>query len=111
MAGGTRFVPNQLGIRQYFSSDPALARAVSAIADQIKERAQAIAPVRTGSYRDSIEVELARDDATGVLMARVNATDFKSHWIEFGTIDTPAFAPLRRALEGMGVVVTGGGAT
>lgn len=33
------------------------------------------------------------------LFGRVNANDFKSNWIEFGTGDQEAKAPLRRALE------------
>ena len=47
---------------------------------------------------------------TGMVMARINANDFKSAFIEFGTGEpgpTPAFAPLRRGCEAAGLNLRG----
>jgi O-succinylbenzoate synthase len=49
--------------------------------------ARSIAPVVSGDYRDSIEAE----------GPDLVATDFKAHWIEFGTVRTRAQAVLRTA--------------
>ena len=71
------------------------------IADNIADAARAVAPVDQRDYVDGIEVETG-DDEQGNPVARVNANDWKSHGIEFGTVDTPKFAPLRRGLDSQG---------
>jgi hypothetical protein len=65
--------------------------------EQAAQEAQRLAPVDTGEYRSSIRVV---DTPTG---ARVVAEDDKATYIEFGTEDTPAFAPLRRGTEAAGL--------
>lgn len=66
-------------------------------AEAAAREAQRLAPVDTGEYRASIRVV---DSADGV---RVVANDDKATFIEFGTSDTPAFAPLRRGTEAAGL--------
>ena len=58
-------------------------------AEEIVEAAKAVAPVDTGTYRDSIHVE------DGKVVADVDYAGA----VEFGTSDTPAHAPLRRGAE------------
>ena len=82
-----------------------LARTAGKIADV----ARYLAPVDEGDYARKIYVASGLDGPT--MIARVNAYDFKSHWIEFGTGNpgpTTAFAPLRRAADATGVKLYGG---
>src|SRR5688572_12536812 len=46
-----------------------------------------ISPEDTGAYIDSIEVQVKGNDV------RVSATDEAAEYIEYGTEDTPEFAP------------------
>jgi hypothetical protein len=71
--------------------------------DDIADAAKAAAPVDEGDYRDGIETEtgMGKDGIQG----RVNATWWTSHFIEFGTDDTPTFAPMRRGAEAAGYSV------
>lgn len=62
------------------------------VAEEVKKTAQAIAPKRTGVYIKGLKVKVVGP------AVYVSGTDFKSHWIEFGTVDTPTFAPIRRAV-------------
>lgn len=66
---------------------------LTADAERAAQAARAAAPVATGRYRDGIGVE---SDATHV---RLVGRDFKSHWIEWGTIRTRAHATLRNAAK------------
>jgi len=61
------------------------------------DAAKQFAPVEEGDYRDGIEVVID-DDAV-----RIDAKDWKSHFIEWGTVDTPIFAPLRRGVRAAGL--------
>lgn len=60
------------------------------VAQQAVDYAKSIAPVHEGAYRDGIRI--GRKGTKGVL---VEFSDYKSHWIEFGTGDpapTPEYA-------------------
>ena len=102
------FVPNMAGIRAIASS-PEMQLAIMQITEMIAAAAREIAPrssIAEEHYADEIVVERGQDggDFAGI----VNAKNFKSNWIEFGTGQpgpTPAFAPLRRGAE----AVTGRG--
>lgn len=59
--------------------------------------AKAQAPVRTGTYRDSISGTVAK--AEGGWRGYVTASVYYAIFVEFGTEDTPTFATLRRAGE------------
>lgn len=81
------------GLKHILERDEAVMVRVRRTAEQIAEEARAIAPVATGAYRDSIHVE-QEETAAGVVADVPYAV-----FVEFGTSDTPAFAPLRRAAE------------
>lgn len=93
------FVPNPAGIAS-IPSLPAFAAAMLELGNQIAQAAQSSAPVLTGAYRNAIE---SVPHPPGV---RVQATDYKSAWIEFGTgypAPTPAFAVLQNAAGAAGI--------
>lgn len=73
-----------------------------------KARATNFGSYSVGNYVKGIKVDAGVEQ--GVLTARVNATDFKSHWLEFGTqgtSPTPIFQPLRAAAESLGFKLGG----
>lgn len=67
------------------SSDEVL-KAKIELAETAAEYWRSISPVRTGAYRDSIQVDVDRD------VVRVIAADDAASYIEFGTEDTPEWA-------------------
>lgn len=69
--------------------------------EEAEEIARGYAPVATGAYRDGIKADQVW--AEGKWISRLNAYDFKSAWIEFGTSRMPAFAILRNAMEAAGL--------
>lgn len=100
-----RFVYNK-------ASEPLLARTVqmqAAMAERaelVAEAARSLGPRGDSEphYVDMIEVAVGAGPRGAI--ARVNANKFTSHWIEFGTGapgPTPAFAPLRRGAESVGL--------
>lgn len=107
--GGVRFVPNPAGIKA-LGYTPAMLAWCMAKGSSIRDIAVAIAPVGDGEdgghYKDQITVDRSPITSTGA-GARVNARKFTSGWIEFGTSDTPAFAPLRTAADADGVELGG----
>lgn len=70
---------------------------MEAKAEEAAEHARRSAPVDTGEYRDSIHAEAGVENGTA--FGRVVADDEKWRFLEFGTLDTPVFAPLRKGLE------------
>jgi hypothetical protein len=92
------YVPNFFGIRTLARSI-GVNRALGYKATRIGSVAQRIAPVRTGAYRDGIVVS----------GNRIMATAAHSRFVEFGTSDTPVFAPLRRAADAETMGWKGGG--
>lgn len=66
------------------------------IAEQAAGDARAAAPVYTGAYRDGIGVETAGDRVFIV------DNDPDAIYVEFGTVDTPAFAALTDAARQYG---------
>ena len=83
-----------------------MAEAMGAQAKAAAVAARSIAPVATGDYRNSIEGESGVEG--GKAIGRVSARDFKSGWIEFGTSKWAAHAVLRRAIDAIGLRMTGG---
>jgi hypothetical protein len=53
------------------------------------------APVDTGEYKDSIQVTQPAEGGRG----EVSATDDIANLIEYGTVDTPEFAPAAKTVE------------
>jgi hypothetical protein len=75
-----------------------------AITDLSAAASRALAPERTGNYRDGIrgQIDLESEGYVGYVIGE----DFKTVWIELGTGEpkpTPAFQPLRRGLESVGI--------
>lgn len=79
------------GFERILDREPGVKRLMRRRAEEAASIAKSLAPVATGDYRDSIGVD---EDIDGVKLV---ATDFKAHWIEWGTVRTRAFAPLRTA--------------
>lgn len=81
-----KYVPNPAFMKLFEASD-AWFDSRDEAAREITDTARAIAPVDKGTYRDSISAEDGKVVATAAHAAS----------LEFGTKDTPTFAPLRRA--------------
>lgn len=73
-------------IYRAINSDPEVVAAKLELANKAAEYAKSIAPVETGTYRDSIHV---RQGGTTVW---VGFEDPKAHLVEWGSVDTPEFA-------------------
>ena len=71
---------------------------LKAPANRVVDAIRSVAPERTGFFKASVHVEVHAD---GVFVA---TDDPKWPYLEYGTSDTPRFAPLRRGLERAGVV-------
>jgi hypothetical protein len=103
-----KFVPNPLGIA-LIGRTPLMARAMVGRADEVAGIVRTIAPVgpgKGGHYRDMIST--GPIVSQGLAGGRVNANKFTSGFIEFGTSDTPTFAPLRTACDAAGLSLDGG---
>jgi hypothetical protein len=90
------FVPDPTFEKQ-LQHDPEYLAYLDRVANEAAAAAKAAAPRDTGEYADSISGEVVHDE--GKARARVSSDDPKWPYIEFGTEDTPAFAPLRRPLD------------
>jgi hypothetical protein len=90
------FKPDRRAIRKL-----ARAREMEAVAadraEMVADAARALAPVRRGTYQAGITTRTVK--TRDGFMGQVVATHFTSRWIELGTINQRAQAPLRRALE------------
>ena len=76
-----KVVLSHKGMRELLN-DPGVRAELHRRADLVAARAKATAPVDTGAYRDSIEIE---DDTTDRAVVRIIAKDRKSHIIEART--------------------------
>ena len=121
LLSGINFIPNPMGIAMIARStmmETMLKGAAEAIAVVVRQ----IGPSDVGNEPQGLgymgiraevdpvpyvnQISVASGVKEGVVMARVNADKFTSNWIEFGTGEpgpTPAFAPLRRAAESVGL--------
>lgn len=81
MAKLTDFIP-QADIDFALENDDEVIAYKVAVAKQGVDYAKSIAPVDDGDYRDGIRV--GRSGNTGV---EIEFSDYKSHWVEFGTED------------------------
>lgn len=91
---------------------PWMAGELRLIAEDIARRAKSLGPKDDDAphYVDLIDVDVGLVKRAGgsgggwrsVYIARVNAFKFTSHWVEFGSVHNPPFAPLRRAVESVG---------
>lgn len=90
------YVPNPLFSSLLHASEE-FREGIGEIAEGVKDAAQEVAPERTGSYRDSIEVEQSGSETAVV------TKDFAGHLVEFGSINNPAYAPLRNGARKAGL--------
>lgn len=103
-----KFVPNPEGIA-LFRASPGIAAALQIHAQQAVDAAKLIAPIASeppsigeaGDYLRGLAAHSGVDG--GRALARVVGHDFKSVWIEFGSIHMPVYAVLRRACESVGL--------
>jgi HK97 gp10 family phage protein len=66
----------------------------------VAKHARALAPVDTGALKKSVKARRGKQRlAKGQALAFANAADFKSHWLEYGTVHQPAQPYLRPALD------------
>lgn len=106
-----RFVLNPVGVKA-LARDAGVRLALHTIAESIAQEVRDIGPKDDDAdphYVEAITVDSGVDK--GMATARVNANKFTSNWIEFGTGapgPTPAFAPMRRAVENLGFHTVGG---
>lgn len=81
-------------IDSYLENDPDVLERKLELANEIADYAKSIAPEDSGDYIDGIEVRRYGKTGVGVVF-----TDPKSNLIEYGTIDTPAFAVMAKTAE------------
>ena len=111
-AGG-RFIPNPIGIAA-IASGPQMLAMLGAEVKKIEVVAKELArqeAYQTGDYYRGIRSSSGYDKIDGkpTAVGRVNAFDFKSGWIEFGSIKIqPPRRILQRAAEAVGHHLTVG---
>lgn len=91
-------------IDREMATNPEVLSEITALANAAEAYWKSIAPVGdpatdpdSGSYKDSIKTKIMRG-RNGLPFARIEASDYKAHWIEYGTGDpypTPEFACMR----------------
>jgi hypothetical protein len=118
MAGKVIFVPDPEGIA-ILAEAPGMVESMDVFAQEAAMRTRELVPIgedtgsdaRWGHYHDQVTVDVGIDDTpiAGLpgphAVARVNANKFTAHWLEFGTVNMRALAPLRRGAEAAGLTV------
>lgn len=99
-----RFEKDQLA-EQKLATWPGLIPDLEELVKAAEVAAIAIAPVESGKYKASI-TSAAGYDERGRIIGRLRADDWKAIWIEYGTVNSPAHATLRRAMDSVGLKVT-----
>lgn len=102
------------------AEDPEIRAGVIRKAQEVQAYWKSIAPVGTrthtlksgyvdepGDYRDSIVVKY-RKDHEGRLEARVVATDYKAHWLEYGSVHNKEGAYAQRTVDHFNGTTAGG---
>lgn len=106
-----KFTLNPAGVGEFLKTDPALREKLAAHVRSGVEYAQSIAPVgdateggaytrsgrKPGDYRAGLRGEVV--EGRNRLTGRVVSTDFKSHWIEYGSARMPKRRVLGRTMD------------
>lgn len=92
----TVFKPNPR-FREEMAKDPHYRPGLREHGEHVKTAVQTVAPHTHGDYAESIEVV---EDNGEVF---VNSTDPFAHLIEFGSVNNPPYAPLRRGVRAAGL--------
>lgn len=97
-----KFIPNPAFVA-LMEKEPTYLAAMSTIADLVAEEAREIAPqpgsghpYATGAYRDSIRT-------SGSTVGAGDDEAWYAWILEYGSVDTPAFATLRTAVKNLGL--------
>lgn len=97
----TRVIPDPDGIDQLLN-EPAVLALVAKGAQDVAANARAIAPLgREGFLKRSYRATPARVSADGVT-ATAYTISMAGHWAEWGSVNNPPYAPLRRGAERLG---------
>jgi hypothetical protein len=92
----SKYKPN-LAFPKQQSVEPEMLAAFALAAEGIAESIRMNAPIQTGRYKRSIKVTQAPTQVT------VGSHDFAGHIIEWGSVKTPALAPIRRGVLAAGL--------
>lgn len=85
------------GVKDRANTSPEVRDRLADIADAGADYARSIAPVDEGDYEAGIDGDVVF--VNGAWRGRIIARDWKSRFIEYGTVDTPKFGVLRRTRE------------
>lgn len=92
-----RFLPDPT-VRQQVERQAAFKRAVTGHAERAATQVRAVAPRgESGRYQRSIVV-IDQGDTVAVA-----STDFAAHIVEWGSVNNPPYAPLRRGARAAGL--------
>jgi hypothetical protein len=107
------FELNPIAIEVYLMTNPELEAELLRLAKEGEAYGRSIAPVgdkehklksgyidKPGDYRDSIEGMVVQGHRR--MKGRVRATDYKAHWIEYGTQKMTKRAVLRQVADHLG---------
>lgn len=90
------YVPNPL-FSSLLHASQEFREGIGQIAEGVADGARDVAPENTGAYKDSIEVAQSGSETAVV------TKDFAGHIIEFGSVNSPAYAPLRSGARKAGL--------
>lgn len=97
LSDGAALVAIERAIREHARTSSDTRDGIGDIVDEAVDYARDIAPVDEGEYKDGIDGDVVFRN--GAWRGRITARDFKSRFIEYGTVDTPKFGVLRRTRE------------
>jgi hypothetical protein len=95
-----RFTPNPAGIVDLMT-DPGMKLLVVGATAAVRDEAEAGSPRRTGHFATSFTTEV-ETTATGPVGTLGNS-DVGAAAIEFGSVNNPPYAPIRRAVRATGL--------
>lgn len=93
MAKLSDFIP-QAEIDAHLANDEDILAGKMALAQEVVDYAQSIAPVDSGDYKAGIRVRRYGKSGVGI-----EFSDDASSFVEYGTEDTPEFAVMRKSIE------------
>ena len=93
MAKLTDFIDPDV-IAEYLETSEDILAGKMALAQEVVDYAQSIAPVDSGDYKAGIRVRRYGKSGVGI-----EFSDDASSFVEYGTEDTPEFAIMRKSIE------------
>lgn len=91
-----RYVPKP-GIEEELASSLGMRNLMDDTTRPVAAAVRQSSPRRSGRYRRSITTGVTLEDDGW--HGRVGSTDFAWHMVEYGSVNNPTYAPLRRGLE------------